>query len=50
MSETYPKSASAKRFVQNILPFSVRIGCKGSELFWIEQEKSPFKVFFLTDK
>ena len=37
----------AKRFSQDIFPSSVGIDCKGTELFWIEQENSDFLVNFL---
>jgi hypothetical protein len=34
-------------FSLDIFPSSVGIGCKGSELFWIEQGKSHLRVIFL---
>ena len=33
MLETYPKSASAKRFSQDILPSSVNFDCKDTTIF-----------------
>ncbi len=36
----------AKRFSLRTYPLQRRFDCKGSELFWIEQEKSDFFAFF----
>ena len=41
-----PKVHSQNAFCKTYLPSSVRIDCKGSELFWIEQEKLLFFVVF----
>ena len=42
MSETYPKSASAKRFLQNILPSSVDSTAKVVNYFELSKKSCCF--------
>ncbi len=37
MSETYPRKTLCETLCAGYTPSSVGFGCKGSELFWIEQ-------------
>ena len=46
MSEAYPRKNLCETLFAGHTPSSVGFGCKGSELFWIEQENSDFLVNF----
>ena len=50
MSETYPRKTLCETLFAGHTPSSVGFDCKGSEIFWIEQENSEvFVIFGLVD-
>ena len=42
----YAKTSANKRFLIMSANRLLGLRCKGSKIFWIEQEKSPFEVIF----
>ena len=47
MSETYPRKTHCETLFAGHTPSSVGFRCKGSEKFWIGQEKSDFGTIFV---
>ena len=47
MSGTYPRKTHCETLFAGHTPSSVGFRCKGSEKFWIGQEKSDFGTIFL---